>query len=150
VPAAKVAATAVAAAEQPIAAVTAAPLAAEVANAAGTPPAATQGRGSRAGRARTVTLLEPPAEEDEEGEGCRQGAVAAAGPAVDAEARRAAAEIRAKERIDARLAEIGLAASTAVRGGGRTALRAAQPGEACFSKNGKRQLTYQHEQSEVT
>jgi hypothetical protein len=88
-----------------------------------------------------VTLLEPPAEEEEEeegGEGSRQGAAAAAaGPGADA--RRAAAELRAKEKVDARLAAIGLAASTAVRGGGRTAMRAAQPGEACFSKNGEQQ-----------
>jgi hypothetical protein len=39
--------------------------------------------------------------------------------------------------VNARLAEIGLAASTAVRGGGRTTMRAAQPGEACFSMNGE-------------
>jgi hypothetical protein len=39
--------------------------------------------------------------------------------------------------VNARLAEIGLAATAAVRGGGRTAMRAAQPGEACFSKNGE-------------
>jgi hypothetical protein len=39
--------------------------------------------------------------------------------------------------VNARLAEIGLAATTAVRGGGRTAMRAAQPGEACFTKNGE-------------
>lgn len=125
---------AAAAPEQPSAA--AVPEATQAADAAAcTPPAANEGRSSRAGRGRTVTLLEPPAEEDEDSEGGRQGA-AAAGPGADAEARRAAAEMRAKEKVDARLAAIGLAASTAVRGGGRTAMRAAQPGEACFSKNG--------------
>jgi hypothetical protein len=39
--------------------------------------------------------------------------------------------------VDARLAAIGAAAAGTTRAtGGRTALRALQPGETCFSRNG--------------
>ncbi|KAF8072417.1 SRK2E [Scenedesmus sp. PABB004] len=69
------------------------------------------------------------------------GAAAAAAPAQAAAEPGGggddAAHLRAQAKVDARLAAIGLAAgaATAARGG-RTALRAPQPGEAFFSQNG--------------
>lgn len=84
--------------------------------------------------AETAAAVTPPAATAASKPASRRSAV---GGEADPDAKRAAAVNRAQAIVDAKLAAIGVAASTAVRAGGRTAARAAQPGEQAYSQNGE-------------
>jgi hypothetical protein len=98
------------------------------------------------GQAQLQTLMGPvsPAQPAAAAAAAQASSAAAQKPAMgppaaaaDADARRAAALDRAQAKVDAKLAALGLAAGTVARGADRTVLRQANPGEACFSKNGE-------------